>query len=161
MIHELYEIEHHLHNYEHWFEKATTPTATHFADHIGVGNGAFQIDAGNNTWGAWVHILGSSDTPFVPKMRYYDFHRLEISATERAFPYFIQIGWGVDAATALANYTYSSVVFCPTGATGEQSPLMIMCEHNATGTNCFARCNCPGQNTGTLDFYFGIHEYGA
>jgi len=27
------------------------------------------------------------------------------------------------------------------------------------GSKLWARCMCPGQNTGTLDFYLGIHEY--
>ena len=70
------EIERHLHSGARWYEKATTPSGeTHVADRIGVGAGAFQIDAGNDDWGSWVQILGSSDTPAEVGKAYFDPHQ--------------------------------------------------------------------------------------
>ena len=60
----IFEIERHFHSYERWYEAAASPSGeTHIADRIGSGSGAFQIDAGNDDWGLWVQVLGSSDTP--------------------------------------------------------------------------------------------------
>lgn len=159
------EIELHHHNFERWFELAGTPGANHFAVRIGDadGAGAFQVDAGDSTaaptWGAWVQILGSDDTPQLTGATHYDLHRIEISATERSAPYFIQIGFGATGAAALTAGTYTELVFAPSGIVGEQSTISLFSKRIAVDTNAWARCLCPGQNTGTLDFYFGLHEY--
>ena len=57
------EIETHMHSRGSWFGMAITPTATHLADRIGPLVQPFQLDAGNEDWGAWVQVLGSDDTP--------------------------------------------------------------------------------------------------
>ena len=71
LAYRVHEIERHLHSGARWFETAAVPDGeVHVADSIGSGAGAFQIDAGNDTWGAWVQVLGSEDTPTVAGKAY-------------------------------------------------------------------------------------------
>lgn len=144
------EIERHLHSAGSWFEKATTPSGeTHVADRIGSGAGAFRIDAGDDDWGAWVQILGDTDTPARSNQLYFDPHEMVISAAERTAVYFIQFARGASGAAAFAAGIYTEVVIDTTNRAGGY----------ITGSKLWARCMCPGQNTATIDFYIGIHEY--
>lgn len=149
------EIERHLHSYERWFETATAPDAElHVADAIGDGSGAFRVDAGNDDWGSWVQMLGSSDT----SLRY-DLHRLMIEATERNETYFVQFAFGASGAAAYAAGAYTETVYTPASNQIEESPVQIQMRRQTGGTKGWARCKCPGQNTATLDFYPGLHSY--
>lgn len=155
------EIERHLHSAESWFEVAVSPDGdTNGGDRIGEGNGAFQADAGNDDWGDWVLVLGSSDTPArpTPAKAYFDPHRIEVVDTERAATYFIQIGRGVTHTTIITNGTYTEVVY--TAVTNkDSSPVDVGSGRAPTGSKVWVRVMCPDQDTGTLDFFFGIHEY--
>lgn len=157
---EVVEIENHLHSDESWFETAATPSGqTNVADRVSVGGGSFQIDAGNDDWGAWVQILGSADTPARTGMTLYDLHRLEISAAEQNEVYFVQIGFGASGADALTNGDYTEAVFKPSSNQIDSGPVVVQTERHAAGTLAWARCMCPGQNTATLNFFVGLHEY--
>lgn len=159
-------LERHNHHNEVWFEKAGTPSGeTHIAVRIGDSDGAgsFQIDAGDSsatpTWGAWVQILGSSDTPAMPQFNEFDFHKIQITASERTTTYFVQFAFGEDTTQALANGDYTEFPFRPAAVSGRPAPVEVSSEHQIATTKVWARCMCPGQNTATLDFIFGIHEY--
>lgn len=155
-----HEVERHLHSYEWWFETASVPNGEiHVADRIGSGGGAFRIDAGNDDWGAWVQILGSSDTPVIGANPKFDLHRLEIAATERNEVYFVQIAIGASGAAALAANAYTEAVFKAASNQVDSGPVTIQMRRQDDGSKTWARCMCPGQNTATLDFYFGLHEY--
>lgn len=159
LAYRVHEIERHLHSGGRWFETASVPNPTvHVADRIGSGAGAFQIDAGNLTWGTWLQILGSSDTPVSAGRVYFDPHQFIVEDTERASTYFIQIGRGVSGAAALAAGTYTEFVYAAS-VQKEAGIIMVQSGRAPTGSLLWARCMCPGQNTGWLDFYYGIHEY--
>jgi len=152
------EIDSHLHSNGRWCETATAPSGTaHVADSIGDGAGAFRIDAGNNTWGAWVQIVGSTDTPMNGGTSW-NIDTLTVSAAERSADYFMQISFGATGAAGLAADAYSEVVYRPLAASLPSWPVLISMTPQDTGVLGWARCMCPGQNTATLDFYFGIHE---
>jgi hypothetical protein len=154
------EIEGHLHGWERWYGLALVPNAeVHVADRIGTAVAALQIDAGNLAWGVWVCILGSSDTPADVGMVKFDPHRLMITAAERQVSYFIQLGFGASGVAALAAGTYTEFVYKPTSLNAEETPLEIQVRRSLAGTKVFARCYVPTQNTGTLDFFLGLHEY--
>ena len=160
LAYRVHEIERHVHSYERWFETADTPSGeTHVADSVGSGGGAFQIDAGNDDWGSWVQILGSSDTPAIAGSAYFDLHKIVVEATERNETYFIQIASGTSGATALAAGDYTETVMHPLTNQVDSSPIVVQDRRQAAGTKVWARCICPGQDTATLDFYFGLHEY--
>ena len=157
------EIERHLHSAGSWFETAATPSGeTHVADRIGSGGGAFQLDAGNDEWGAWVQILGSSDTPTADRIggaaAYFDPHEILIEDTEDISTYFVQFARGASGAAGLAAGTYTEFVI---GSDGNRYTgiTRIQTGRAPSGSKVWARCKCPGQNTSTLDFYIGIHEY--
>ena len=159
LAYKVHEIERHLHSGARWFEAAAVPNATtHMADRIGSGAGAFQIDAGNLTWGTWVQILGSSDTPIRTDWTHFDPHQFIIEAAERASTYFIQIGRGASGAAALAANTYTEFIYSAT-VQKDTGIIQVQTGRAPAGSLLWARCMCPGQNTGTLSFYYGIHEY--
>ena len=109
------EIERHLHSGARWFETADTPEGEfHVADRIGLGTGAFRIDAGDDTWGDWVQILGSQDTPTVEGKVYFDPHQVIVENTERAATYFIQIARGSSGDAGYAAGTYTETIYSAT-----------------------------------------------
>jgi hypothetical protein len=159
---EVFEVEHHLHGYERWFGTAAVPAGTtHLADRIGTATGPFQIDGGNDTWGAWTQILGSTDTPITTDMVKFDPHRIMVDDAEWAsIPYYIQIvADDTAAADGLADGTYTEAVWFSGAAISTSGPIDVMFRRVAVGRMLWARCWAVGKNTGTLDFWLGIHEY--
>ena len=153
-------IERHLHYYARWFGVAVTPNLEiHVADRAGDAVSAFQIDAGNNDWGSWVQILGSSDTPVVLAMPFFDLHKLQFPTVERDETYIMQIAFGATGADGLSAGDFTEEVYTPGGNKVRADNVLISCERIAAGTKAWARCKCPGQDTATMDFYIGLHEY--
>lgn len=154
------EAEHHLHNKERWFETAAVPSGeVHVADRVGSGSGAFVADAGNVTWGVWLQLLGSSDTPVDAGDLKYDPHRIMVSTVERAnAPTFVQLGWGTSGAAALSDGDYSEFVF-QTAAAVRSTPIDIIAKRIDVGTKLWIRVMVPGQDTGTVNLFFGVHFY--
>ena len=108
------EVEKHLHNWETWFGAALVPNGEiHVADRITNGPSEFQADAGNNTWGSWLQVIGSSDTPARSGMAKYDVHRLLITAVERTGHHFVQIAFGESGNAGLAAEEYTEFIFRP------------------------------------------------
>jgi len=160
LAYKVHEIEKHFHSAGSWFEAAGTPSATHFADRVGTvgGGGAFQIDAGNDTWGSWVQILGADDTPARADQLFFDPHEIVIADAERVATYFVQIGRGASGAAALAAGTYTELVY-HAGTNRYTGIVNVQTGRAPAGSLLWARCMCPSNNTGTMDFYMGIHEY--
>ena len=160
LAYRVHEVERHSHSYERWMELASVPAGeTHRADAAGTGAGAFPIDAGNATWGSWLQILGSTDTPVIAGNVKYDMHRFLVSATERNAIYVVQFAFGTSAAIALAAGAYTEVVFIPAANQVDSGPVNVQVRRAATTTKAWARCICPGQDTATLNFFIGLHEY--
>ena len=155
------EIERHFHSRERWFGQAASANGEiHVADSIQTSSTAFRIDGGNDTWGAWVQVLGSSDTPAIAGNLYYDPHQIIVTAVERANAvYLISISQGASGDAGYTAGNYSEFVIQLTATTPRGFPLDIQSRRVAVGTKAWARCKCIGQNTGTLDFFYGIHEY--
>lgn len=160
ILSETIEMETHIHSYGRWMEKAAVPNGEiHVADRIGSGGGAFQIDAGNDDWGTWVQILGSNDTPIQTGKVKFDLHRIIIEASERNETYFIQIGFGDSGAAALIADDITETVLEPLSNQVDSAPIIIQDKRSDSGIKVWVRCMCPGQNTATVDFYIGFHEY--
>lgn len=155
-----HEAERHAHSYERWFETAAAPNGeVHVADAIGSGSGAFQLDAGNDDWGSWLQILGSSDTPAISGLTNYDLHRMSIEAVEREATYFVQVALGASGAAALTAGDYTEFIYIPETNKKEPAPVFMQTRRAAVGTKAWARTKCPGQNTATMDLYHGLHQY--
>lgn len=166
-VREITETEHHLHNYERWLGLSTdlNPPAS-VAEPIGDPTVAgytdlpFVIDGGSDTWGAWVQILGSSDTPQQAGKTKYDFHRILVTTVERANAiHFVQVGYGASGAAALAAGTYTEFVYYPSAAASRAAPVAIIDKRQNAGALAWARCMVVDQATGTVNFFIGLHEY--
>jgi len=158
------EVERHFHNWERWLclAAAGTATATHFADRIGATAASyapFVLTAGNDTWGAWVQLLGVDDTPAVPAMVKFDVHRVLITTTNETGIWFVQLGFGASGAAALAADTFSSIVFVSEGPGDRSSPIEVFTRRQAAGTLMWARAWAVGADGKTLSLMFGLHEY--
>lgn len=156
---EVKENERHLHSAGSWFEAATTPNGTiKVADRIGSGAGAFQLDAGNDDWGAWVQVLGSGDTPARAAQVYFDPHEIVISATERTATYFVQFTRGASGSAGYSAGQYTEFVY-HAGTNKFTGIISVQTGRSPVNALLWARCMVPGSDTGTMDFYLGIHEY--
>jgi hypothetical protein len=134
----------------------------HVADLISIGTlSAFQLDAGNDDWGAWVQILGSEDTPAITGSAKFDLHELEIVDAENTDTvHFIQLAYGdTDGDTALAAGDYTELAYTSATQVSNQSPIYVRIPRIAVGTKVWARVMAIGENTSTIDFYIGLHEY--
>lgn len=161
LAYRVHEIERHLHSYESWFGGAAVPNGEiHVADRLGTGIDGFVIDAGNLTWGSWVQILGSSDTPARGTNEKYDLHRILVTAAERATAiYFVQIAFGTSGAAAFTAGAYTEFPYYSPAQVSRSAPTDFQTRRITAGTKAWARCLCRGQNTGTLTFYVGLHGY--
>ena len=155
------EIERHLHGWERWFGLAGAPDAElHRADRIGTTTTPFQADGGNLVWGTWLQILGSDDTPADAGMAKFDLHRIQMVAVERInATYFVQIALGASGAAALASDDYTEFSFHPQSNQAQEVPVEMIMRRKDAGTKAWLRCLAVGQNTGTMDFFLGLHEY--
>jgi len=163
LAYRVHEIERHLHSSGSWFGAAVTPTATHFADRVGTCTAPFQLDGGDSsvtpTWGAWVQILGSDDTPARASQTHFDPHEILISAAQEEVVYILQFGRGASGAAALAAGTYTELVVGVDATKKFKDITRIQTGRATAGSLLWARCLAMGTNTGTIDFYLGIHEY--
>lgn len=161
LAYRVHEVERHMHSYESWFGVAAAPSGeTHVADRLASGINGFVIDAGNLNWGAWVQILGSSDTPARGTNEAYDLHRFLVTAAERTTAvYFVQVAFGTSGDAGLAAGTYTEFTYYSPASVSRSAPTDFQTRRQEAGTKAWARCLCRGQNTGTLTFYFGLHGY--
>lgn len=124
------------------------------------GPGRFSLMPEMMLGGDWVLLLGAEDTPARADQVYFDPHEIVIESTENTGAYFLQFARGESGAVGLAAGTYTECVF-ESDAVGQKASgiTRIQTGRAPAGAKIRARCMCPGQNTGTIDFYIGIHEY--
>jgi hypothetical protein len=159
---EAYEIEHHFHNIERWCGAAVGWDGTNEENATDPDRlNPFTMDAGNDTWGTAVCIMGSSDTPILAGMTKYDPHRLLIVAVENAKNAHkkIRLAWGTSYAAAIIAGTFTEFVFIPLSNRAGNIPLEVQTSRLDSGVKMFASLWGFGENTCTIDFIIGIHEY--
>lgn len=152
------EIQRHMHSYESFFGAAAVPNGEiHVADHLTLT--PFQMDAGNATFGNWLQVLGSSDTPHFTGCEGFDISRFQIIDVENdATPSLIQFGYGTSGADALANDDVTEIIVTPV-KNSKQDPYTIKTKRKFSGTKAWIRCWVNGKDTSTIDFFIGLHEY--
>lgn len=161
LAYKVHEIERHLHSWERWFAAAAVPVGeTHVADRISDSVTPFQLDGGNDTWGSWVQILGSTDLPVIAGRAKFDPHELLITDMQRNNTiHFMQIAFGDSGAAALAAMDFTELVVKSSGVTTEAFPVRLQTRRQNVDTKTWARTWSLGQVSGTVDFFYGIHEY--
>ena len=156
------EIERHLHNTEKWFGIAAAPSGeTHVADRMAGGIQPFVITAGNDDFGAWVQILGSSDTPVASGAAKFDGHRVMTIGTNSTNPFIVQIVCceSADIATKIAAELFTEAPYVSATNNNDSGITDVITRRFPAGTKVWVRCACIGSSGSTMDFYFGIHEY--
>ena len=163
LAYRVHEIEKHIHNDEDWFCLAAVPDGeVHVADNIaGATAGApFQIDAGNDAWGDWVQLLGSTDTPARSGSAKFDLHKIQIVDSEETSTHtFVQISAGETDGVGISGDNYTTVAYLTPTNQAAEAAISFMQKRQNVGTKMWARCWAIGKTTMTLDFYFGLHEY--
>ena len=164
-------LDDHVHHGLRWFGLATTPAAeTHKADRQGAGAagaecGPIVVDAGNDDWGTWTQILGSTDTPCDSGTgTHFDLNTIHVTAYEdTATLYMIQIAFQEDAPaddpSASDVYTETQVTSAGVGATARTIPVTVQGNRVVAGTKVWMRTRAPNKSTSTISFYMGLHEY--
>jgi len=159
---ETIEIEGHLHNYEKWFGLAAAPVGeTHRADRMGPAIEPFTLTAGNLTWGNWIQVLGSIDTPVQAGKTKFDFHRVMITETTSTNQFIIQIINGESAgfAAKIAVEDFDEFPYIAATNNNDSGISEIIGIRLDVGCKCWLRCCAIGANAPTLKLYIGIHEY--
>jgi hypothetical protein len=161
LAYRVHEIEKHLHSREVWF-------GVHSVVDPGVNEGEawsvtpFTSTSGaDSVLGAWIPILGTSDTPFKATYASFDVHRLEIPdvvAGASLKPHLIQVTWGDSGAAGFAAGDYTGFWTIPEKG-GRASPVVLQCPRITAGTKVFLRHAVVGQAAATMDCYIGMHEY--
>ena len=152
--------EHHLHSRERWLGARAGWDGT---DEVNAASNDslsdFRLDAGNDTWGTALCIVGSADTPVRAGEVSFDFHRLMVSSTERTAKYRLRIAWGSSYAAAITAGNFSETEFISASNQIDSGPIIKQMPRLAAGTKVFAAVWCVGQDTGWIDFTVGLHEY--
>jgi hypothetical protein len=85
---------------------------------------------------------------------------MQIVAVENAnATHFVQIAYGASGAGALAAGTYTELAFRPQSVQGSETIVNIHARREDVGTKTWVRHLTVGQNTSTMDFFIGLHEY--
>ena len=161
---EVSETEHHLHNNEKWFGAAASASGeTHVADRMGPGIAPFALLTGNDAFGSWVQILGSSDTPVASGKLKYDTHRILVTSTDSTIPFNVQIVSGESAAIAAKISAEDFTEFPYISATNNADSGIsdVIDKRDDAGEKMWMRAICVGQDAKTINLYFGLHEYDA
>lgn len=164
------EVEKHIHNVERWFG-----TASVVDPGVNEGENASLIPFDSailtgETFGAWIPLLGSGDTPNQSGMTKFDMHRIEISDVvndgndPNKHIHFVQIAWGGSGAAGFAAGDYTEFITVPE-KDGKAAPIDILMPRLDSGDLVFLRHRVVNRDTQvpidecSMEFYVGLHEY--
>lgn len=154
-------IDAELHTVERFCGVADTPSFPTTAGTFDTMT-AYQATAGNDTWGDWLHVMGSSDTPTITGKDTFDVHEVAVSNVSTASFVRMQIGWNATTTTAIiSDEAYTEVVFRPSGVGANVSaePIGVRMPDQVVGILVWVRVWIDGQNGATVDFFLGTHEF--
>jgi hypothetical protein len=155
-------IKQHHHNYEKWFGLAAVPSGeVHRADRMAGGIAPFQLVAGNNTFGNWVQVLGSGDTPVQAGKLKFDFHRVLVTGTNSTRPFNIQIIIGESSgfAAKLLAEDFDEFPYISATNNNDSGINETIDKRYVVGEKVWMRCVDIGGNGTNINFYIGVHEY--
>ncbi len=156
-----HDVEHavyHDHNEEEWFGKSADQSGNNWATELSLT--AFQGTSGDGALGTAIKVLGSADTPVRTGKRFFDLHRLFITASSATTLYYVRLIWGTgsDANVEEAAGRYTDFAYMKESAAGRGSPADVRMPPLKKGTKVWAKVKNT-TNLATLDFFFGLHEY--
>jgi hypothetical protein len=175
LAYKVHEIEKHLHNAERWIGEPETRNAEITCFSVATVK-PFQTNAGDGTAGGasqpWTEGYGTplcvvgtgyTSVSYVAGVKF-DLHRLQIHTTQSTTDkkiQRIQLIWGTGTVgDAITANQISEVMSDPDDGGGKNAPIPIMMPRLTIGIDkIWARHWVDNVNTGTLDFFLGLHEY--
>lgn len=121
----------------------------------------FQLVAGNNTFGNWVQVLGSSDTPIQAGKTRFDLHRVLVTGTNSTRTFIIQIisGESADFAAKLTAEDFDEFPYISSSNNNDSGISDIIDKRGHAGDKVWMRCADVGGNGTNINLYIGLHEY--
>ncbi len=164
LAYRVHEIEKHFHSREVWLGEHSSRNAEVDCGERDVIT-PFQVDAGNDVYGTTpLCIIGTGDVPISAGYVKLDLHRMvvvDVEAQADLDIHKVQLIWGSGTvADAISADQISDIPpFVP--ERGAAFTVMeIMMPRITIGTDkVWIRHWVNGTNTGTMDFFIGIHEY--
>ena len=168
---EVTEIEHHIHNYGRAFGAIAVPTATRFAETLGVlavatENIFFRFTpAAANVWGAWAQVWGTDDAAAilpVGKRNFWDLHKIKlVDANDDKKNYIMQLALdNTSAADALTAGTYLEIPLFIEKGDKAPAPTAILMDKVPAANSAWVRIlTTDGNAASTLDVQFEAHGY--
>ena len=90
----------------------------------------------------------------------YDLNEILIVSHERnSNAHVFQVAFGASGDAALAAGDCSEFAIVTGGGSSETGPTYFNIPRQDIGTKAWIRVLAVGQNTGTIDFLIGLHEY--
>lgn len=151
ILEEVEEIEGHIHNNEIWLGNAQTEDSLT----------GFTLTSGNADFGNEVLLLDTGDTPIVSGKKYFDLHRVFVTAISNNTPFYIRLIYGtgtVGAAESARQYTTMLVESSGVGSNISVTPSDVIFPHLAVATKVWAKCK-NATNLATVAILIGLHEY--
>lgn len=161
LAYRVHEIERHVHGRERWWGALAAPDETNAIEKNVTR--PFVAISGNNTWGAAIPVVGSSDNPVLATDVKFDFHRLLIAdLDDETDPWLIRLIWGTGTSLdAIAAGQYTELMVESNAVPGNRAggqPLDVMMRRLDVGTKVWAQV-WNNTNAETLSFFFGAHGY--
>lgn len=160
-LQEAREVAEHFHTKGRWFGRSALQAGNDWAkqDTLGV----YLITSGDNTWGVdaadTTKVIGSDDTPTAAGNKYFDMHKIFVSASTSTSLWKIRFVWSdTNFADGLAAGNYSESIFMVASAASRLSPVDIWMPRLPSGTKVWAQ-GWNATDNATLSFLVGIHEY--
>ena len=162
LFYEAWRVENHIHAHEKWMGVAAVPNPeTHVADRVGPGIAPFALLSGNDAFGNWLQVMGSSDSPIESGKVIMDAHRVLVTTTNSTEAFFVQfvIGESADIAAKVAAEDITDFSYISATNNGDSGVADVVTKGIPSGTKVWARCICIGQDAKTINMYVGLHEY--
>jgi len=158
VLEEVHELSCHWHNWELFGGLAVVPDGeTHRCDWDSME--PFRMVPGNDTYGDWVQVLGSEDTPVRSGALEYDMDRIMIHdvSSDRVLTR-MQFGFGPNIQQIFLQQSFTNYGYRPYKET-QPNTFKIRVSQVDSGQKAWARCWVKGVSGGYIDFYVYVHEY--
>jgi hypothetical protein len=149
-------------NNEKWYGLATTPNAElHVADRMADEIQPFALLTGSKTFGNWVQILGSSDTPLVVGKVKFNINKILVTTTDSTTAFIVQIitGETADIAAKIATENFFEFPYIAATNANDGGITEIEIPQITSGKKVWARACCLNESAKTINFYFSLKEY--
>lgn len=114
-----------------------------------------------DTYGTWVQILDSLDTPIVTGKTHFTISKILPTNVTASTLFKVQIAWGAASgqAAALTAGNYIEFNYISGAAAGDRAPIDIFSPLIPAGVDAWARVRSTAETAVTFDFLYAIREF--